>query len=193
MSREEIQFFRTELSKADAYLEFGVGGSTALASTFPNLKCYKGIDSSKKWIEKVSKEENIAKAIEKGVAELKHVDIGETGYLGYPADNTTFAQWPKFSDEGFGKCHTRAKHRMVLVDGRFRVACFLKVLLGMNQKWASKTHMLIHDYNRKDYHAIEEFADLIEIHGRLALFKKKSDVDHKSLKEATLKFEHKAH
>lgn len=78
MRPEEIHFFRQELSKADAYLEFGVGGSTAMASTFPNLHCYKGIDSSQEWIEIVSKEETVAKAIEQGIAELKHVDIGKT-------------------------------------------------------------------------------------------------------------------
>jgi hypothetical protein len=87
---EEIHFFRQELSKADAYLEFGVGGSTAMASTFPNLHCYKGIDSSQEWIEIVSKEETVAKAIEQGIAELKHVDIGKTlvslvgGFIFFP-------------------------------------------------------------------------------------------------------------
>eukprot|EP00438_Fugacium_kawagutii_P003109 Skav210391 [mRNA] locus=scaffold1526:416876:417394:+ [translate_table: standard] len=165
MTQEEVSFFRKELSQADAYLEFGVGGSTALASTFPNLRCYKGIDSSKQWIEMVSKEETIAKAIQQGIAELKHVDIGDTQALGYPANNSTFALWPKYSDEGFNKCHIEAKQRLVLVDGRFRVACFLKTLLAMDQEQASHTHMLIHDYERKVYHAIEQFADLIEILG----------------------------
>lgn len=190
MRPEEIHFFRQELSKADAYLEFGVGGSTAMASTFPNLHCYKGIDSSQEWIEIVSKEETVAKAIEQGIAELKHVDIGKIGKLGYPADNTTFALWPKYSDEGFGKCHAQAKHRMVLLDGRFRVACFLKLLLAMDQESASKTSILIHNYDWPEYHVIEEFADLIEIRGRLALLKKKPNADQKALKEVALKFEH---
>eukprot|EP00438_Fugacium_kawagutii_P023158 Skav225899 [mRNA] locus=scaffold5125:36317:37066:+ [translate_table: standard] len=166
MTREEIQFFRQELSKADAYLEFGVGGSSAVASTYPNLQCYKGIDSSKDWIEQVSKEDTIAKLIERGIAELKYVDIGKTGRLGYPVDNTTFTLWPKYSNEGFAQCHTQAKHRLVLVDGRFRVACFSKLLLAMDQEGASKTHILIHNYRWPEYHVIEEFADLIEILGK---------------------------
>ena len=127
--------------------------------------------------------------------------------MGYPADNTTFALWPKYSNEGLGKCHAEAKHRMVLVDGRFRVACFLKLLLAMDEESAS-TSILIHNYRWPQYHVIEEFADLIEILGKfrpcrpicvgsrlrihygLALFKKKSNVDQKALKEVALKFEH---
>lgn len=190
MTSEEIQFFRQELSKADAYLEFGVGGSSAVASTYPNLQCYKGIDSSKDWIEQVSKEDTIAKLFEKGIAELKYVDIGKTGRLGYPVDNTTFTLWPKYSNEGFAKCHARANHRLVLLDGRFRVACFCKLLLAMDQEEASKTHMLIHNYRWEAYHVIEEFADLIEMHGGLALLQKKSNADPTSLKRTALEFEH---
>ena len=78
MLPEEIRFFRQELSKADAYLEYGIGGSTAVALTFPNIQCYKGIESSQEWIDKVSEEEGIAKGIEQGIAELKYVDIGKT-------------------------------------------------------------------------------------------------------------------
>lgn len=78
MTQEEIHFLRQELAKADAFLEFGMGGSTAIALTFPNIHCYKGIESSQLWIDRVSKEESIAKAIEQGIAELKYVDIGKT-------------------------------------------------------------------------------------------------------------------
>ena len=165
MTSEEIQFLRQELSKADAYLEFGVGGSSAVASTYPNLQCYKGIDSSKDWIDMVSKQDTIAKFIASiGLSELKYVDIGETGRLGYPVDNTTFQKWPNYSNEGyegFEKC-PQAKHRLVLVDGRFRVACIAKLLLTMDQEAASKTHLLIHNYRWQAYHVIEDFADLIE-------------------------------
>lgn len=55
---------------------------------------------------------------------------------------------------------------MVLVDGRFRVACFLKLLLAMDEEQASKTSMLIHNYRWPEYHVIEEFADPIKILGK---------------------------
>ena len=58
-----------------------------------------------------------------------------------------------------------AQQRVVLVHGRFRVACFLKMLASLeaiNPQEASATQSLIHDYDRPDYHVVEDFADLIE-------------------------------
>lgn len=83
MEPEEIAFYSDVLSKADALLEWGVGGSTVLVTTqFPNLHCYKAIDSSEKWIQKVSAHPTVAAAISQGFVELKHVDIGPTNFTG---------------------------------------------------------------------------------------------------------------
>eukprot|EP00438_Fugacium_kawagutii_P008125 Skav207780 [mRNA] locus=scaffold5169:10058:11003:- [translate_table: standard] len=166
MEPAEIAFYSGVLSKADAYLEWGVGGSTVLATTqFPNLHCVKGIDSSEKWIEKVSAQPTVATAISRGFIQLKHVDIGPTNFTGYPTDPNSFAKWSDYSAETFGSCHRAAEHRVVLVAGRFRVACFLKMLASMSPEEASRTQLLLHDYDRESYHAVEQFANLIEILG----------------------------
>eukprot|EP00490_Sorites_sp_Unknown_P018484 CAMPEP_0114678696 /NCGR_PEP_ID=MMETSP0191-20121206/52073_1 /TAXON_ID=126664 /ORGANISM="Sorites sp." /LENGTH=194 /DNA_ID=CAMNT_0001953111 /DNA_START=47 /DNA_END=631 /DNA_ORIENTATION=- len=190
MTKEEIDFFGQCLSKADAYMEFGVGGSTPFAVKHSNLKCLKGIDSSKEWIKLVSSQPVVSKGIEEGRVELLHVDIGPTGSWGYPTGNSTADRWPKYSSQTFGTCASAAQHRLVLVDGRFRVACFLKFLASMDPHETSQTRLLIHDYlHRAEYHVVEKFADVIEIHGTLALFQKKPEADMVALKETASKYE----
>ena len=61
-------------------------------------------------------------------------------------NRSAFAPRPKYFNEGLAKCHAQAEHRMVLVDGRVWVACFLELLLAMDQEWAPKTSKLIHNY-----------------------------------------------
>ena len=79
---------------------------------------------------------------------------------------------------------------VVLVDGRFRVACFLKMLKSMAPEDLKRTQILIHDYGGQEYHVIEEFAELVEVHERLALFHgKKPDMSEVHLQEMILHFE----
>ena len=74
----------------------------------------------------------------------------------------------------------------ILVDGRFRVACALAVVLRQPD---SEWHMLVDDYEgRIHYEAIEEFAQLQGRHGRMALFEPKSRVDSQSLQQALQHF-----
>ncbi len=61
---------------------------------------------------------------------------------------------------------------LVLVDGRFRVACALTAIKNLYDKFDFE--ILFDDYaDREFYHAIEEFACLHDMHGRMAVFKQK--------------------
>lgn len=191
MTKKEIQLLNETLSQADAYLEFGIGGSTTFAAKHRNLQCLKCIESSEDWIQLVSEQPSVSNAIAEGRLELVFVDIGSTKSLSYPRNQKHISSWPNYSGQTFGSCGIQAKRRVVLVDGRFRVACFLKMLTSISSMgWSvSATQLLIHDYERSSYHVVEEFADVIETRGRLALFQMKRDANVTALKDMALQYE----
>ena len=171
MTKEELGLFNKTLSKADAYLEFGIGGSTVFASQFQNLHCLKGIATNENWIGGVSTETPVATALAQGRLELVFVDIGPTignGFPDYYADGhgRHVEHWNNYCAQNMTSCAGQpVKNRVVLVDGRFRVACFLKTLLAINSDEGSKTQILFHDYHRPAYHVVQKFADIVEIPG----------------------------
>ena len=80
MHKEEVDLYYEKNSKAGAYFEFGIGGSTTVAAARKNIRCMKkSIESSMEWIETVSKQPSVSAAIAEGRLELVHVDIGKTG------------------------------------------------------------------------------------------------------------------
>jgi hypothetical protein len=65
---------------------------------------------------------------------------------------------------------------VILIDGRMRVACCPESLLRVGRE----TTILVDDYAGRSYSAIERFAELINLHGRMAEFRKRSDFDELS-------------
>ena len=72
---------------------------------------------------------------------------------------------------------------MVLVDGRFRVSCALR-LLTKEHVLDKDTVVMIHDYyDREHYHVIEQFFDPLPQYDTdvLGVFKMKEDIDTEAL------------
>jgi hypothetical protein len=64
---------------------------------------------------------------------------------------------------------------LVLVDGRFRVACVLESLLSLSP--SSETQILLDDYiDRPHYTVVEQYAD-VELVGRMAVLRPRRLVD----------------
>ena len=58
---------------------------------------------------------------------------------------------------------------IVLIDGRYRVACFLNILLKTANKY--KVLILIDDYKeREEYKIVEKYLKLKKYHGTMAVF-----------------------
>ena len=74
---------------------------------------------------------------------------------------------------------------LILIDGRFRVLCFLTSL-----KFSPKgTKILFDDYrDRQFYHIVEEFCPIIDRCGRQALFESTNEVKEKITDELLLSF-----
>jgi hypothetical protein len=147
MGAKEIQLFDQMLSKGSAYFEFGLGGSTLFASRHSNLNHITAVDSSKEWIMKVRSEAPIADGIRSGRISIKHVDLGLVGAWGYPLVRNADKE-RKYSKAIIGATPVPD---VVLVDGRYRVACALQTTLEAVQNGWPHLILMIHDYERKEY------------------------------------------
>lgn len=157
------------LKSTKCYLEYGSGGSTVLAANLGVQRIF-SVDTSAEWLDKVRA--TIGEGYS-GILETLFVDIGPTKKWGYPVSNSQFQKWPQYFIspwEHIGEA--KLSPDLILIDGRFRVSCFLVSLA-----YASiGTTLLFDDYvNRKYYHAVERLLKPINCHDRMAEFVKTSD------------------
>ena len=167
MQPDEIDLFRTYLSAANSYFEFGMGGSTCMAAAM--VKGYvHAIDSDRQWVERI-------REITAGSGprvNLAHVDIGPTGAWGTPIGTTHAHLFENYSLSIVGTGYPQFD--LCLVDGRFRVACFLQALRFLGPD----AIVGIHDYStRPHYHLVERFAQPVGRCLSLAFFKRRHDAD----------------
>lgn len=159
MSNKDLKAFSYFMKPENIYFEFGSGGSTNLASYF-KLKTY-SVESDIKWHAKLKSSRIIANYIT--------VDLKNTAF-GYPGNNTNINDWKKYI-QAYKK---EFNAHVILIDGRFRVACALDIF----SKIKNDTMVLVHDYeNRKQYHIIEKFYIKIKSWDVLALFIKNPFID----------------
>ena len=171
MSKWEIELFTSFLVSSTSYFEFGMGGSTCLAAQIVKKNVY-GVDSDLNWIAKVKGEIEHAAV----TPTLIHVDIGPTGGWGTPLLKNS----KLFDDYSLSITKTGIRDfDLCLVDGRFRVACFLQALKYLN----TDSIIGIHDYRvRPHYHIVEEFARPICECQQLTFFARRPLVSERKLK-----------
>jgi len=169
MKAGEIEVFSNYLSKASGYFEFGMGGSTCLAYRLVQNYVH-AIDSDPRWVAGVETELKKISAREVRTMpsfDLWLVDIGKTIEWGIPVENDR-EKYKKYSLSIRAVDPSRID--FCLVDGRFRVACFLEALSYLS----GDAIVAIHDYtDRPQYHLIEAFADRIVSCEGLHLFRRK--------------------
>ncbi|WP_336489408.1 hypothetical protein [Methylobacterium nigriterrae] len=167
MSEKELSLFKSFLANARSYFEFGVGGSTKLAAEVVRGPVI-AVDSDKAWIEAVS--EQMPQSIY--ARQLLHVDIGPTREWGHPVSNEYRERFPSYPQAIIAP-ETKA-FDLCLVDGRFRVACFLQALLHLKDDAV----IGIHDYrSRPQLHVVEQFARPIAEAEDLTFFTRRFDAD----------------
>jgi hypothetical protein len=161
------EWFLGRLVQSTRYLEFGSGGSTYMAAKLGID--FVAVDSDPFFLAQV--EEKIRRdgyARPGGV--FKHADIGLTGQWGRPVGPMSTKRQEKFRHYSDipSECLNGPLPDLVLVDGRFRVACAMKSL-RMLQKSAANWRIVIDDYSgRSEYHAVAEFAEPLLV-GRMAI------------------------
>jgi hypothetical protein len=176
MTQGELDLFRTLVSRATNYVEFGAGGSTCVAAPLVKRSII-SVDSSEEWLQKVGE---ICAAEPSWIQPtLLYVDIGPLGAWGKPIDEDTKDRWPSYHEKVWD-IPGASEADLYMVDGRFRVACFMQCLLRA-QPGAT---IAVHDFTlRPDYAIISQVADQIASSGTLAVFRKSPSQDDARVRE----------
>ena len=148
-SKEVTSFVQSEYKQAVNILEYGSGGSTILGAS--NSKNVITTESSAPWLIELMgsyKERNLP-----GDIVPIFCDIGETKAWGHPKDDSKWRNWPSYSIKAWAYCiDNNISPDLVLIDGRFRVACFIASCINTTKP----IRILFDDYVERDYYHIVE-------------------------------------
>jgi len=157
-----------ELQHTTVYLEYGAGGSTVAAAG--HVDTIVTVENDRKFLDSVT-----AKMGSRARHFVPiHVDTGWTRQLGHPVVRrptpARVAKWKEYPVAPWRYLERAGlQPDLILVDGRFRVACVLESLLRLGD--GARTRILLDDYaGRSAYSVIERFVDDLELFDRLAAF-----------------------
>ena len=172
-----VKFFIDKLKSCNQYLEYGTGGSTFLAAKLG--KDFIAVDSDRYFLQAVKKKIESSGYACKGTQVLRHADIGLTKEWGQPLFQqrikSRLKKWATYSDFPIRGINSFLPD-LILIDGRFRVACALKTIKYLQNK--INYTILVDDYvGRNQYKEIERFANLVKLEGRMAVFTQKDEIN----------------
>jgi hypothetical protein len=160
----EDTLFKTELSKATVYAEIGMGQSTVFADRQEHLEQVIAVDTSPEWT-------RIVQYLTSPKTIVAHVDLGSVGNWGRPISYEKRDNIRSYSTAVF---RGAKEPDLVLIDGRFRVFCFLTVYLLSKPG----TRIIFDDYlPRKHYHVIEELVQPVAHNKRQVVFQRESGLN----------------
>ena len=180
MTVREVALFERYLAKASNYFEFGCGGSTILACKVGHSELsVTSVDSSQQWIDTVKGDDYVVAKDKKGLAKMSTINIGPVGSWGYPTETVEASQgaWYLYSQ---AISMIDKKYDLVLVDGRFRVACLLQSFISN-----PKASVLIHDFFEPGHHhaykALLNVSEVVDRVDTLVALRPKSTVRKEDL------------
>lgn len=184
MSEEERALFKKYLKKAKSYFEFGSGGSTVWAAN-EGLIVY-GVESDEGYV-------NALKHKIGTNCKVQHIDIGPTGAWGYPVNIENNADFYRYS---LAINTHEQKFDLILVDGRFRVACTMAAILHILKQSpeSGKSLIFIHDFwDREHYHVVLNHLDIVERSGTAGVFSVKKNTNKNLINSLWDKYKNHPH
>jgi hypothetical protein len=156
---------REELSISTRYLEVGSGHSTKVSTTFRNIQRIDTIESDSTFaathIEPLVKERP-------DVVHLHVVDLNCNGGWGYPGKGVSQEQCSSYPR--MIRMLASHQHDLILIDGRYRVACAMYVFLDGRDD----VKLIFDDFlNRGHYHVVLQYFYITRISGNTVLMQKK--------------------
>ncbi len=154
---------RRAYASADTILEYGSGGTTVFAARETQARLV-SVESDKDWADNL-RDSLAAHGLLRPEIDLRWINIGPTKTWGKPAGT---AHWSSFhayplqpwQDADFAP-------DLVLIDGRFRLACFAATLINTR----IPVTVLWDDYaNRPEYHVAETILAPAQVVSRMARF-----------------------
>ncbi len=169
LGKNALAIFEKHVTNANCYLEYGSGGSTIHAQQL-GAKHIISVDSSKDWNTAIKQKLNGSSN-----SDLLYCDIGTVGNWGKPINNDGAKNYHSYIISPWQIAEKKNLDvNLVMIDGRFRVACFLYSLLCAKPG----TVILFDDYTlRPRYHVVEEFCSRGESYGRMMKFIVHKDYD----------------
>lgn len=148
--------FKRKIASAKMYGEYGSGKSTVWVNKYFQGALKISVDTSVQWVTRVN--------AQLGRDIVKHVDVGAVGDWGTPQSYVCRRNFLRYAERLWAD---EAELDLILIDGRFRVLCFLTCLLRCKEGAV----ILFDDYRtRPYYHIVEEFVKPVDFCGRQALF-----------------------
>ena len=191
MSPQEIALLRMEASRSLYCVEFGCGGST-LEFLRQGIENIVSVESDRAWVSAIQQVPEVRTAISSRRLEILHADIGPVKGWGYPASSEHRDSWPLYAAlpwKRYGLWPDETA--VVLIDGRFRVACCLKAIEAILENGRRNTKILIHDFlpGRPRYRAVLDFCEIIDCKEGLVVLSPRANLDRISLTTMRQRFE----
>lgn len=162
LTRPAAAAVRLAYRAARQVLEYGSGGSTVVAAEAGTPVF--SVECDPVWAARMRRwfDSNPPK----GQVVLHEVDIGPVGAWASPTDPETADRWPAYPQSVWDRPDF-VQPDVVLIDGRFRVACLLTTALRTRRP----VTVLFDDYApRRIYHVVERLFRPVAMHGRMAQF-----------------------
>lgn len=120
------------------------------------------------------------------VHEMRLIDLdAKPGDFGNPGRGATKENMSKYASQLL--IHTATDFDVVLVDGRFRVACAFSFII---KELPASSRLVIHDYfDRSHYHVVAKYLTEIERAGTSIVFTRRIDMSESEIKEVKEGFE----
>ena len=135
--------FEQLASTSCVYFEYGCGASTKWMMPNTDSEIY-SVDTSGEWLDHVRKEAGNSDRLH-----LHHTDLGPLKAWGTPIG---YSRCERFSDYADWPWQQGVVPNLILVDGRFRVCCFLTCL----RNGAPGTPIIFDDYGGRPHYAFVE-------------------------------------
>jgi hypothetical protein len=183
MSVGELNCLWERLEASTTYVEFGSGYSTAMALASKTQRIHV-VESDPEWIRRLQIREDVTKGERSGRLVFQHVDIGPVRQLGAPADIRTWPSWRRYYSDVWAALGSTIPD-VVLVDGRFRVACALAAIRFVSPD----TRIVIHDFNdRPAYHEVLQYADVVTSVDTMVVLKPHARFDWRAMCDAAIRY-----
>lgn len=170
--------YKQNVQSAQVIGEYGIGSSTVWAINNSQAEIV-AVEDSAEWASKVQKYVDFSTRLH-----LNLIDRGPLGPWGRPE---SYSKRNEFERYIFGIWGQPLIPDVVLVDGRFRVACFLASILSVTKT----TKIFFDDYVDRDYyHVVEEIIPPIGFCGRQAIFEVGQLVSRQKAEELLISFIH---
>lgn len=161
---EEAAHVTEAYGRAEVILEYGSGGSTVLAAGMSGKLIF-SVESDWRWGMRLQRHLDQANLASPAI--VFTVDIGETGRWGRPVDEGNWKNFHRYPSAIWTEPYFRHPD-VVLIDGRFRAACFAMTCLTISRP----VTVLFDDYvPRPAYSVVERFSKPDRLIGRMAEFR----------------------